>query len=222
MNSVYLAHHGIKGQKWGVRRYQNPDGSLTDEGRKRYGSDIRKGYRDSQGYLTAVGRVVKDPRNKDKGAKGLFRLDDYEVNPKNNKGKKSFEQLKRDYPGLDDPLESKTVTERWQSPYDPLGLFKGKTATYTVESRSDRSASSYDNLSSTIEEVSGDWYFDEGKSPGFKKQLKVIENIRNSPEYGYGVKWAAEDDLVGVVLNDLGYEDTAAARKYIRDVVIWD
>jgi hypothetical protein len=30
----YLAHHGIKGQKLGVRRYQNSDGSLTEEGRK--------------------------------------------------------------------------------------------------------------------------------------------------------------------------------------------
>lgn len=32
-----LAHHGIKGQKWGVRRYQNSDGTLTAEGRARYG-----------------------------------------------------------------------------------------------------------------------------------------------------------------------------------------
>lgn len=33
-----LYHHGIKGQKWGVRRFQNPDGSLTAEGKRRYGS----------------------------------------------------------------------------------------------------------------------------------------------------------------------------------------
>lgn len=33
-----LYHHGILGQKWGVRRYQNPDGSLTEEGRRRYAS----------------------------------------------------------------------------------------------------------------------------------------------------------------------------------------
>lgn len=33
----YLAHHGILGQKWGRRRFQNPDGTLTPEGRKRYG-----------------------------------------------------------------------------------------------------------------------------------------------------------------------------------------
>lgn len=37
-NTDYIAHYGILGQKWGIRRYQNPDGSLTPEGRARYGS----------------------------------------------------------------------------------------------------------------------------------------------------------------------------------------
>lgn len=31
-----LCHHGIKGMKWGVRRYQNPDGTLTNAGKLRY------------------------------------------------------------------------------------------------------------------------------------------------------------------------------------------
>ena len=34
-----LYHHGILGQKWGVRRFQNADGSLTEEGKKRYGDN---------------------------------------------------------------------------------------------------------------------------------------------------------------------------------------
>lgn len=35
----HFEHHGIKGQKWGVRRYQNSDGSLTAAGKKRYDKD---------------------------------------------------------------------------------------------------------------------------------------------------------------------------------------
>lgn len=38
----YLAHHGVKGQKWGVRRWQNQDGSLTPDGRIHYGRGKKK------------------------------------------------------------------------------------------------------------------------------------------------------------------------------------
>ena len=37
-----IYHSGIKGMKWGVRRYQNPDGSLTPAGKKRYTNDVSK------------------------------------------------------------------------------------------------------------------------------------------------------------------------------------
>lgn len=39
---AYIAHHGIKGQKWGVRRFQNKDGSYTDEGKRRRGGFLSK------------------------------------------------------------------------------------------------------------------------------------------------------------------------------------
>ena len=42
-NNGELYHHGVKGQKWGIRRYQNADGTLTAEGRKRYGFSRKPG-----------------------------------------------------------------------------------------------------------------------------------------------------------------------------------
>lgn len=62
-NSIY--HHGIKGQKWGIRRYQNPDGTLTPEGKKHYGALIEKmkskgmTEKEIQDYISKRNKMIK-------------------------------------------------------------------------------------------------------------------------------------------------------------------
>lgn len=63
---IYLAHHGIKGMKWGVRRFRNPDGSLTEAGRKRYSKQLKKTVTGSSSWKEAKNRaksVIGDTRS---------------------------------------------------------------------------------------------------------------------------------------------------------------
>ena len=70
-SKTYLEHHGILGMRWGVRRYQNRDGSLTPEGRLRYAeamdeylSPHKKKKRDVIEARTAVKNHYKDAYNR--------------------------------------------------------------------------------------------------------------------------------------------------------------
>ena len=70
----YISHHGILGMHWGIRRFQNKDGSLTPEGKKRYYSDngqlTQEGRRhyydyDFHGMLNNEGREFNKQASKD-------------------------------------------------------------------------------------------------------------------------------------------------------------
>lgn len=66
VDNVYLAHHGIKGQKWGIRRFQNKDGSYTLAGKNRRSNqhseqaDSKKshGLTDKQKKAIAIGAAA--------------------------------------------------------------------------------------------------------------------------------------------------------------------
>ena len=66
-----LSHHGIKGMRWGIRRFQNPDGSLTDEGKRRYHMSDEDAYREYRAEKKKIDRQTGN-RATVAGAGSLF------------------------------------------------------------------------------------------------------------------------------------------------------
>lgn len=78
--SDVLVHHGIKGQKWGVRRYQNENGSLTNAGKKRYSSFATKRYaRKAQKYETKAEKALSEHKSNsiDRASKYRWKAKEY-------------------------------------------------------------------------------------------------------------------------------------------------
>lgn len=68
MNDNELYHYGILGMKWGVRRFQNKDGSLTNDGKKRYsiGNGLTLEERKLSKFANFLGKHIKSVREEQK------------------------------------------------------------------------------------------------------------------------------------------------------------
>lgn len=90
-------HHGIKGQRWGVRRFQNEDGTLTAAGRKRY----NKAFSDAEKLNNAHAVLEDFEREITKGVKKgnniLLPTDDLQY----------YNKLKKTYDGLQKEMTKK-------------------------------------------------------------------------------------------------------------------
>lgn len=84
MENDELYHHGIRGQKWGRRRYQNKDGSLTPAGKKRYDKEMDKLKAEKK-------KLVNESRTKKKLDKLDQMKSDVDTLKKKNKGENTNE-----------------------------------------------------------------------------------------------------------------------------------
>ena len=94
-----LNHHGVKGQKWGRRRYQNKDGSLTPEGYKRYGSVklVEEEYNRRNEKAVASMKVAKTAADNSKQlTRSAKEISDTRSRKNQQKANKALEEAVRD------------------------------------------------------------------------------------------------------------------------------
>ena len=105
-----LYHHGIKGMRWGIRRFQTKDGALTKAGQKRYNKEMNK-----------LKAEKKELRNKERTKKKLGKLE---------KLKKDVDDLEKDVKDKETPEQKR---ERLLKSTDPKELYENRDALTTFE-----------------------------------------------------------------------------------------
>ena len=241
MNSevAYIAHHGIKGMRWGVRRYQNSDGSLTPEGLLRYRNKqdakqykLRKYAYKFGGQKTSIGRYLgkraeESLINSRKAGEEYSKIASKNVHDvtdemisnyakamgvSKDEAKRSAEYAMEDYR----KAEKSDVIKKYPHDFAAYG-HPIQAGGYASE-----------KLMEDIETKSGSWYFGEAVSPGFKKAYSEYRKIRDSSNKGKSFDeirekhTRANNILLDAVLKDLGFPITQANRDAIASSVFWD
>ena len=264
MSDDFLCHHGILGQKWGVRRFQNPDGSLTAAGEKRYYTNKgdltdkgKKAFISNDGKMTDAGKALtSNLTGYTDDEKLLFLTDKTAFN-------KKLEQ-QTDFRSIKDKAEKEKketeLLDSWEKyDWDDLPL---------------KQQDLYLTLYNRINKESGSWYHAEGVSPEFKKYVneyhstghaihkrekeiysanpigdfpdeskylsysKFKKDLDNYISKRKAVNALVENDaqikqlkqkeadltseLPGIVLRDIGWEDTEEHRRKIRSLIFID
>lgn len=141
-----IKHWGIFGQKWGIRRFQNKDGSLTPEGRQRYGVGPS---RDPQG----IGSAMSDDELRSMSKRYRQQADFYESRNRYIKAQKEYAELTKKPPSFISKFTNKIFLT-------PLSNVVQDSAEFGMRAAS---ASLVENVSGKYADIYVDYIFKKNK-----------------------------------------------------------
>ena len=191
MSEVYLAHFGIKGQKWGERRFQYEDGTLTPEGRERYGV----GYEEASRAYQSAAAEYRKTGSQESYAKMSFakkQMESEKIKSKlNTQSKKSNRQLhleqKYKEQGMSD--EDAAVAAYKRARTEKILTIAGATAiaaagAYMAYRHWDKQADRFLKSGSVIQNISTD--ANKGTKDAFYASYKEADKKRYQGLFGGG------------------------------------
>lgn len=125
MSELYLVHHGILGQKWGVRRYQNKDGSLTAAGRKRLGQ------KNPESVSSEFRKQVRKERSKQSDWSNQWNINNT-IGPNSKKAREEYDKARK----LD---EERPENKKIKAEYNKLNadFYEGKISSEEFEKKNE-------------------------------------------------------------------------------------
>ena len=198
-----VSHHGVKGMRWGVRRYQNQDGTLTAAGKKRYSSG-------------ANGDITKwKPKNGEDPDKMY-----YDINESDSKLRKTSE-----YKKIDKKISDAMAKVDNDPKYYSKKGWKTKIA-FDKWSEAKTDADNAKGLSKVPKNIKAQIAWEAYLNAGDREiynEKSFEEHVKYRKE-----RMAAEskaiskyvDKKAGMILRDLGYDDTEKGRKFVANLMI--
>lgn len=171
-----VQHHGIKGMHWDERRFQNLDGSLTPEGRIRYGVGMSR-------EEMAEARAAEEARQKDidyNRSKSIREMDDYELQNAVNRSRMEQQFESNMMQRSNNFLQSKVMEEKLNQEYDELMYQKSRVKAERFMQRTERLGQFIGNLA-----------YNYGKIQDVKGK---IEDVRAKKALADKNEWQAEQE----------------------------